>query len=813
MHSNDDLNAKQALFFSIFDKYLQLRYNILKKKIINRRQTRMSTKNRSQIKHELKTYFSEMNKNIKNNLKKQGFTEEILDKNSIGLIKNVRDKEVKEMKLKNKKRYSLFKKAGFIKNDSLIIKNKLLCPMWKEDKLVYWQAIDPKDKNNTREKSFDEIIANSGKLTKVFLVGNIIDFYRADSLGLNVCHGVKSESEAIKNLEFKDKPIFFGSDTEEALKISELLWPQNEVLNYLFSDRQELITLFDKSKNKKEFKENLEELNSTTAFEYHLEHLLKIEDGFEKNQYLKDTLIPLISKTKGINRDHYLKILSDKTQYSKSALKLEIKDHVSNSKNTTKLFKKIKKELTLFTDERGGAYAKAKYDGHFKTYSLEKDDFKNWLKIKLQKLMGDNVPDSSLITNCKNQLIAHANLEGETYTLSNRVAKKDGDFWYDLADTQHRAVKTTENGWKIINKTPILFRRSSNSNPQIVPSKTGDPCKLLDYINISDEKSKVLLMVYLISLFVPDIPHAILILYGAEGSAKSTLLEFIREIVDPSRVPLLTLPKNEKGLMGVLDRNYCGFFDNISRLSQTHSDHFCRATTGAGLEFRKLYTDNDTIIRNYKRCIAFNGLDRVATQPDLLDRSIVLKLKRISDDKRQEISVMKRDFKDSLPSILGGIFTVLSKAKKIYPEISLKKKPRMADFFKWGYAIAEALEGTSGKEFARLFYENEREKTKYNLVDNPFAVAIDGFINKRKKWSGTAEELLEEIHTFAKEEGINSKHKKFPSTAVWITRRLNEISTTLSKIGINYDNCHNKKKLITLKKEFETGSKSALKVI
>ncbi len=76
-----------------------------------------------------------------------------------------------------------------------------------------------------------------------------------------------------------------------------------------------------------------------------------------------------------------------------------------------------------------------------------------------------------------------------------------------------------------------------------------------------------------------------------------------------------------------------------------------------------------------------------------MDRSILLHLERIDPIKRKDEEKLWKDFEEVKPEILGGIFDVISKAMSIYPSVKLSLLPRMADFGKWGYAIAEALGG------------------------------------------------------------------------------------------------------------------------
>jgi type IV pilus assembly protein PilQ len=55
---------------------------------------------------------------------------------------------------------------------------------------------------------------------------------------------------------------------------------------------------------------------------------------------------------------------------------------------------------------------------------------------------------------------------------------------------------------------------------------------------------KLLVLVQIISYFIPEIPHPVLIIYGSPGSGKSSFTEFCRSIIDPSKVPKLTIDRS-----------------------------------------------------------------------------------------------------------------------------------------------------------------------------------------------------------------------------------------------------------------------------
>src|SRR5215469_10556122 len=67
-----------------------------------------------------------------------------------------------------------------------------------------------------------------------------------------------------------------------------------------------------------------------------------------------------------------------------------------------------------------------------------------------------------------------------------------------------------------------------------------------------------------IALLVPDIPKAILMLHGEPNSAKTTLLELIKMLIDPCSTRTLTCRNESDELAQLFSHNYLSFFDNLS---------------------------------------------------------------------------------------------------------------------------------------------------------------------------------------------------------------------------------------------------------
>lgn len=435
----------------------------------------------------------------------------------------------------------------------------------------------------------------------------------------------------------------------------------------------------------------------------------------------------------------------------------------------------------LFHDTENNLYVAVNVNNHREIWSLESKDFTIWLSGLYYKEKNKPAKKES-IAQAISVLSAEAMYDcDEAIPLSNRVAKSDNAFWYSLSNSEWQAVKITADGWKVEDKPPILFMRYRHQKQQCIPKSNGNIKKIFDYLNIKENQT--LFLCWLVSCFIPDIPHPMPVFYGEKGAAKSTSCTLLKELIDPSALETLTIQRSARSMAVNLKNHWFLPFDNISQISEETSDTLCRAITGGGIQQRKLHTNGDDYIFTFKRCIALNGIDNVVKRPDLLDRSILIELSRISEEKRRELSEIMRDFENDLPSILGGVFDVLSRAMKIYPDVKLDKMPRMADFAHWGYAIGEAL-GNFGQVFLDEYTINYNRQNIEAINSDIVAVLMVNFMKNRVTWTGRVSDLWNEFSILAPNLGFNSKMKAFPSQPNTLSRRLNSLQSNLKSVGI-----------------------------
>lgn len=416
-------------------------------------------------------------------------------------------------------------------------------------------------------------------------------------------------------------------------------------------------------------------------------------------------------------------------------------------------------------------------------YSIKSNEFRGWLSGAYYAISEEGFSDETFLA-VVHTLEARAYHEEEVVRLYNRIAKVDDVIYYDLGNGK-TVVRIDSNDWAITTDCPIKFKRFKHQLQQIEPKKGGEISRVLQFVNIFDPNEQLLFITYLIAVFIPDIPRTVLVHIGDQGAAKSTAMRLARSLIDPSIAELLIPPSDIPELALAANHNYCLYLDNMSYLSDQLSDVLCRLVTGVGFTKRKLFTDAEDIILNQIVAIGITGISNVATKPDLLDRCLILRFHRISDEKREDEGEFWQKFNKEKPYILGAIFTALSKVLQIVPTLRLKQKPRMADYGKYASAAAIAL-GSSADIFLSAFAENVKRQNDAAIEASAVAQVVIEFMNDKENWEGSSSELYGLLRTFAINANLEIGGKNgFPKASNWLWKKIHVIKPNLTAMGIH----------------------------
>ena len=442
--------------------------------------------------------------------------------------------------------------------------------------------------------------------------------------------------------------------------------------------------------------------------------------------------------------------------------------------------------VELFHTENKTAYGNVTIDSHRETYPVRSRQFKHYL-IKLYYEALESAPSSESVNAAINVIEAKAIFNGLQHPVYIRTAEFEGKIYIDLCLPDWRVVEIDTVGWRLVDNPPVYFRRPSGMLPLPLPERGGNINDLRKFLNVSEEADFILSVSWILAALRPSGPYPLMVISGEQGSAKSTYASLMRKMTDPNSAALRTLPREVRDLYIAANNGYVLAFDNLSYLSAWISDAFCRLSTGGGFATRQLHTDSDEVLFNSMRPIILNGIDDMVNRPDLADRSILLTLEPIPENKRRTEKEIMAEFEQALPGIMGALFSAISHGLRKLPQTKLETLPRMADFALWGKACEEAFwpENT----FIDAYQDNYAATVETVLQASDVATAVINMLDFHSTWTGTADQLLA-----ACEEEVSDTIKKsqsWPKSPRAMSSHIRRSATFLRKTGLKIEMTRN----------------------
>ena len=411
--------------------------------------------------------------------------------------------------------------------------------------------------------------------------------------------------------------------------------------------------------------------------------------------------------------------------------------------------------------------------------------FRRWLARLYHQAAGGAV-GSQAIQDALAVLSGKSMFDGPEHPVYVRLADQQDVVYLDLGDAERHVVRITYHGWEIIasQDVPVKFGRPKGMLPLPRPRPGGSLKQLSQFLNLSGDEDWALLAAFLVGAFKPAGPYAILALSGEQGSSKSTLARFLKQLVDPSTVPLRSEPRDARDLIIAASNSWLLVFDNFSHISTWLSDALCRLSTGGGFSTRELYTDSEEILFDAQRPVILTSIEDVVVRGDLLDRAIVLTLQPIPDERRKPESQLWAEFEQVRPSILAALLDAVSAAMRNLSSVRLRSLPRMADFALWAAAAEEAL-GLRDGQFMNSYQGNRADSITLTFEATPVAAALQQFMEETPdhQWQGRASELLERLNEQA---GFGERHRApegWPKRADKLSGMLKRLAPNLRRVG------------------------------
>lgn len=449
----------------------------------------------------------------------------------------------------------------------------------------------------------------------------------------------------------------------------------------------------------------------------------------------------------------------------------------------------------FFMADNNRVYANIKRDdGKIVTVDIEGKDFKIYLRNAMRKNLKMKTIKAEWWREMLDYLYILANEKSDKKSIYNRIGKTKDTVLYDLSTDKYQCVEIKKGSWKIIDTPPSVFHRDSNDKEQVVPVYDEDfdfLDTIMKFFNFSTEEDAKLFSIWLISAFIPDITHPLLVFTGAHASGKSSACTMIQELISPRAIDRMAFPKKVDDLVISLSNHCISVFDNCSarRIGEDASDILCQSVSGGVYTKRKLYSDMDTVTIPLKGMVVMNGCDSLVERPDLVSRVLQFNFTSIEGERLETDQDLMEEFQKVKPKLLGFIFQALSIYMEEKEGVEVERYViRLTEFQKVAKIINQIVFGDDEETdtIEDLLDNNKNVMTIQLLEENPVAVLILEFMKYKTEWNGSVTKLYDELDTVALRMRMERNNRLYPKHPASLSRRLNSIASSLKLAGITF---------------------------
>lgn len=391
----------------------------------------------------------------------------------------------------------------------------------------------------------------------------------------------------------------------------------------------------------------------------------------------------------------------------------------------------------------------------------------------------------------------------EVHEVHHRVALgTKGQIFVDLHDEGNVVLEVDKDGYRhhdFVAEAPLFFRTAGMTALPDPVGAVGNLELLRTFLNYGTEGNWILLIVFILYSLRPLGPYVILVVLGTAGSSKSTFSRILRQLIDPSSVPTQALPRAITDLMITASNSHLLVFDNVRTLSVELSDALCQLATGGGSRTRKLYTDDEETLVHVKKPCILNGIDDVASQPDLVSRCILMELPTITVRRTEED--LNSKFAASIDAIFAGLMDTLSKTLAELDNVTDLPETRMADFARFGVAVERAMNWPKDS-FKDAYAQNQQQQMSNSLGDDPLAAAVRTLVKTEVEPDMTCTKTPTDLLAALREVATRSQatNKTWPMSPHSLSKRLKKMEPALRACGVGVTFQHSGNRTISVKR-------------
>jgi len=373
-------------------------------------------------------------------------------------------------------------------------------------------------------------------------------------------------------------------------------------------------------------------------------------------------------------------------------------------------------------------------------------------------------------------LDAQALIEPKT-EFALRFAQHGDKRFLFLGDENCTVIEIDAAGWRVCDDPPVSFL-GGDGRALPMPVSGGTLDELQRFANADDENLPVLLAWMVACIVRPGKASPIAILTGPAGSAKSSVLQLVVDLLDPKAGSRGGMPTKEDDLVVAAHQGALVSFDNATTLNRL-SDELCRLATGGGLRKRTLYTDKDVTAIDVIRPVIIAGIDPVAHQQDLIERLLIVELRppleRIDDETLVDM------INEARPRLLGFLLDLVVKVLAM-PVPSDIGGVRMLGFARVAERVAVALGREPGwfiDWYRAMLAESAEEGADGDCVFQLILMLLANGDGRPLRL--TSGQVLEALHQHVANKVITASPADVPSNARAMTSRINRVAEPLRR--------------------------------
>jgi hypothetical protein len=251
--------------------------------------------------------------------------------------------------------------------------------------------------------------------------------------------------------------------------------------------------------------------------------------------------------------------------------------------------------------------------------------------------------------------------------------------------------------------------------------------QLIESVNFAEstltkDEQRLLLKIWIMAVFFGSIQPTkiILLMLGEHGSGKTSALRRVQKFIFGSKADLLSIEKEKPdGFVATVTTDPLALFDNLDERISWLPFSLSRLATGVTFPRRVLYTTNQKVSFPGVSWLGITSrsVDFMAHQPDLPDRTLVLKMERLNE-KRPEgelIAAIARQ-RNAMWSELLDQLNAIVEHLQVDPN-PIPTKFRMADFASFALKVATIWQ--CREEVEAIFTKLEQAQADLVFEDEP----------------------------------------------------------------------------------------------